>query len=83
MRKEIGESVPIKLIKRIIRNYWRISANKIDKKNNQKLWQRKKTYDNHKRCQKVKYEKEILFMNSSKLSKPSFPMSIMRYIFAA
>ena len=33
---------------------WRIRGNKIDKKNNQKLWERWKTDDKHNRYQRVK-----------------------------
>ena len=67
MRKEIEELVPIKVVKRISRNYGksrRPMINTTDIKNSNN-W------------------KEVLLMNSSKLSTPrSFSMSIMWYIFA-
>ena len=62
MRREIKELVPIKVIKRIIRNRGKS----------------KKLMINTAHIKKSNNQKEVLFINSSKLSTPrSFSMSIM------
>ena len=67
MRKEIEELVSIKVIKRIIRNYGK----------------GRKPMINTANIKKSNNQKEVLSMNSSKLSTARrFPMSIMWYIFA-
>ena len=67
MKKKIGELVPIKLIKRITRNYGKVG----------------KIMINTKKIKKSNDQKEVLFKDYSKLSTTrSFSMSIMRYNFS-